>query len=147
MDGSKPEWTIDTYAAHNEAFRIAEEKFQAERDRRYAEVNIEKEKAVQIKEAADLAALQLARDIQSYKDEKANELRSQIEGERLSYANKNDLTAATDKIDATLKPVLAYIAAQQGGIKGTDKTLMYVVIAANIIIGVIMFLVMYFKST
>src|ERR1700684_1324704 len=89
-------WTLDTYAVHNEALRMADERFMAERDRRYLEVNIEKEKALKIKETADLAALSLAREIQSYKDEKANQLREQIGGERGLYATKTDLAAAMD---------------------------------------------------
>ena len=43
-------------------------KFEAERDRRYGEVATERDKA-----------LALAREIQNYKDEKANDLRSQID--------------------------------------------------------------------
>ena len=43
-------WTIATYAAHNEALREAESKFQNERDRRYLEVEAEKDRALQIKE-------------------------------------------------------------------------------------------------
>ena len=54
-------WTVQTYAAHNEAMRKESQRFEDERDRRYTEVNIEKEKALKIKETADLAALSLAR--------------------------------------------------------------------------------------
>jgi hypothetical protein len=111
-------WTLETYALHNEAMREADARFQAERDRRYAEVNIEKEKALQIKEAADEAALQLAREIQTYKDEKANELREQIGSERGLYARKADLAALGEKMDATIAPLAAYVAAQQGREKG-----------------------------
>src|SRR5579872_7331372 len=74
-----------------------------ERDRRYAEVNVEREKALKIKETADLAALQLAREIQSYKDEKANELRAQIDSERGIYATNKDI-----------EPLKAYVSAQTG---------------------------------
>jgi hypothetical protein len=45
--------------------RRGEEKFQAERDRRLTEVALEREKALKIKETADLAALELAREIQT----------------------------------------------------------------------------------
>ena len=65
--------------AHLLALQEERDKFNHERDRRYAEVTQEREKALKIKEVADLAALQLAREIQTYKDEKANELRTQIE--------------------------------------------------------------------
>jgi len=111
-------WTLETYAIHNEALRVAEARFQAERDRRYAEVNIEKEKALKIKETADLAALQLAREIQTYKDEKANELREQISSERGLYARKADLAASVEKVEATIGPLAAYMASQQGKDKG-----------------------------
>jgi hypothetical protein len=86
-----------------------------ERDRRYAEVNVEKEKALKIKETADLAALQLAREIQTYKDEKANELRSQIERERGSYATKDDLSNAIRELNAVIKPLADYVSRQTGG--------------------------------
>lgn len=94
---------------------LEREKFQVERDRRYAEVTQEREKALKIKEVADLTALQLAREIQTYKDEKANELRTQIERERGNYATRADLLALADKIDATIKPLSEFIARSRGG--------------------------------
>ena len=89
-----------------------------ERDRRYAEVAVEREKALRIKETADLAALQLAREIQTYKDEKANELRSQIERERGTYATQSDLRAATEKVEALIGPLASWASAQQGRSSG-----------------------------
>ncbi len=78
-------------AEHLAALRAADDRFAAERDRRYSEVNIEREKALKIKETADLAALSLAREIQTYKDEKANQLREQINSERNLYPTKSQL--------------------------------------------------------
>jgi hypothetical protein len=109
--------------------RRADEKFHAERerrhsevaterDRRYSEVNVEKEKALKIKEEADKAALGLAREIQTYKDEKANELREQINSERGLYATKGDVTSAVEKVEAAIKPLSDYVQAQQGLTKG-----------------------------
>lgn len=115
-------WTIASYAAHNEALRQAQYQFEKERDRRYSEVNIEKEKALKIKETADLAALQLARDIQIYKDEKANELREQINSERGLYVTKNDLTAAIERFDAIIAPLAFYVTSQQGRQQQTVDT-------------------------
>jgi hypothetical protein len=94
----------------------------AERDRRYAEVNIEREKALKIKEEADKTALGLAREIQVYKDEKANELRSQIERERGSYATKEDLAASAAKLEAVIKPITDYMLGQQGRSTGISTT-------------------------
>ena len=103
---------------HLEALRVADNRFREERDRRYAEVSIEREKALKIKEVADLAALQLAREIQTYKDEKANELREQISSERGRYATKDDLGNVSDKLEATMAPLAQWIAAQQGRSSG-----------------------------
>ncbi len=130
-------WTIDTYAAHNEALRVAETRYQTERDRRYAEVDIEKEKALKIKETADLAALGLAREIQTYKDEKANELRTQIEHERGDYATKTDLTAAVSKLEVTIKPVSDYVTSQQGGPRAlTSSAILGVLGALGVVAGI-----------
>jgi hypothetical protein len=88
---------------HLAALRTADMRFEEERDRRYSEVNIEREKALKIKETADLAALQLAREIQSYKDEKANQLREQINSERGLYATNKDI-----------EPIKSYVSSQTG---------------------------------
>ena len=106
---------------HLDALRIADHRFEEERDRRYTEVNIEREKALKIKETADLAALQLAREIQSYKDEKANQLREQINSERGLYATNKDI-----------EPVKAYISGQTGrglGMNAMFGTAMVLVMA------------------
>ena len=108
------EWTLANYSHHVEALRAADERFHAERDRRYFEVSLEREKALKIKETADLMALSLAREIQTYKDEKANELRSQIERERGLYITQGQLAAALDKIEATMKPLVSFAATSQG---------------------------------
>jgi hypothetical protein len=102
---------------HELEVRLAEE-----RDRRYAEVNIEKEKALKIKETADLAALQLAREIQTYKDEKANELREQINSERGHYSSKDDMRALEDKLTAMIAPLIAYVNSQQGHRQQVDDS-------------------------
>jgi hypothetical protein len=93
-------WTMDTLQAHYASLRMADEKLETERDRRYFEVNVEREKALKIKETADLAALGLAREIQTYKDEKANELREQINSERNLYVTKDELVSALNVVTA-----------------------------------------------
>jgi len=101
-------WTLEAYIVHNETLL-------QERDCRYTKVAIEKETAIRIKDAGDEKALILAREIQTYKDEKANELRSQIERERGTYATQVDLRALADKFEAALKPMSIYVSAQSGG--------------------------------
>lgn len=135
-------WTIETYAAYNEALRRAEERFEEERDRRYAEIGIEREKALAIQKEADLSALQLAREIQTYKDEKANELRSQIERERGNYASRTDLQAAVGKLEEALKPIQEFVSVARGQNTGTDNVWKYIfatVAAVGAIIGAIAF--------
>src|ERR1700733_13118309 len=100
------EWTIPTLKEHLEVITELRDRLDHERDRRYTEVNIEREKALKIKEEADKAALGLAREIQTYKDEKANELREQISSERGHYASRDDLDAAVKTINATLAPLI-----------------------------------------
>jgi hypothetical protein len=90
---------------HLAALRECDQAFETERDRRYAEVNVEREKALKIKETADLAALQLAREIQTYKDEKANQLREQISSERSLYVTREELASAVRELQATIKPL------------------------------------------
>lgn len=115
-------WTLAAYIAHNEALREAEERFQAERDRRYAEISIEKEKALRIKEEADKAALGLAREIQTYKDEKANELREQISRERGDYITRTEYTTAhvalIDKLEAAVTPLQEFMVQSRGKSQG-----------------------------
>lgn len=93
-------------------------RFMEERDRRYLEVNTEREKALKIKETADLAALQLAREIQTYKDEKANELREQINQERGLYVTQDQLRSAVSEITTTIKPLVSFVSSQQGARQG-----------------------------
>lgn len=130
-------WTVETYAIHNEALRTAEWRFQEERDRRYAEVATEREKALKIKETADLAALGLAREIQTYKDEKANELREQISSERGLYATKGDLTAQSEKTEETLKPIISFVSSQQGRTSGAldQRTLIFGLITVGLAVA------------
>jgi vacuolar-type H+-ATPase subunit H len=89
--------------------------FWKERDRRYAEVKAAEEKALLVKETADKEALGLAREIQVYKDEKANELREQINSERGNYATNADLKAANEKQELALKPLQEYVTGEQSG--------------------------------
>jgi hypothetical protein len=107
-----------------------------ERDRRYAEVNVEKEKALKIKETADLAALQLAREIQTYKDEKANELREQINRERGLYATKDDVSNAVRELTATIKPLAEYVSSQTGRAGGIGSTYGWIISAVGAIVAV-----------
>jgi len=79
------------------------------------------QRALSIKETADLAALGLAREHQVYRDEQANQLREQINSERGGYVTRAALDAATAKIEAQLHPVLEFMASQQGRSAGISS--------------------------
>ena len=107
---------------HLDAIRALERRIEEERDRRYSEVAAEREKALRIKEKADEQALDLARDIQTYKDEKANELREQINQERGAYVTQQQHQALLDRLDTALNPIQEFIAAERGHDKGVSAT-------------------------
>ena len=114
-------WTIDTFKEYSDAQRRAEERFQDERDRRYTEVNIEKEKALKIKETADLAALSLARESQTYKEQQNDALRDKNLQDSGVYAKTADVAAMFDNLTKKLDPFLTYVTAQQGGAQQGDS--------------------------
>jgi len=142
------EWTVATYAAHNEAMRIADrdhsesmrlsdvahnEVLRAADDRRYAEVNVEKEKALLIKTTADDEAMRLARESQVYKDQQTDVMREKNLAASGVYATNADLAAivtntnaslaaVVDKIEKSLKPVFEFVSAQQGIDRGATQT-------------------------
>ena len=118
-------WTVDTLAAHHLALNEAERRFQAERDLRYTQLREADQRALEIKSAgdreakrikeeADSKALTLDRETQAYKDEKANQLREQINRERLLYATKDDVAAAANRLEAIINPLVTFMASQQG---------------------------------
>ena len=141
-------WTIDTYAAHNEARWSDNRRFEDERDRRYTEVNIEKEKALKIKETADLAALSLARESQTYKEQQNDALRDKNLSESGVYATNSSLMAlaetlkrsqeqAIGEIRDSLKPLTDFVNTYQGQTKGSEITKANLYSAAAFIGGLI----------
>jgi hypothetical protein len=125
---------------HLAALQAADSLFQAERDRRYSEVALEREKALKIKEQADRDALALARADQTYKDERANNLRTQLERERGDYATKDDLAGLAEKIESTIRPALEYISSAQGRGQGLNAVWVYL-LGAVAAIGTVVSLV------
>lgn len=115
------DWTLAAYMEHAHLLREcdrllveADLRFQAERDRRYTEGGLLRAEALRIKEEGDRRALELAREIQTYKDEQANRLREQINQERGQYATHADIKAIVEKFEALIAPLAAYVATQSG---------------------------------
>lgn len=97
-----------------------------ERDRRYAEVQVERDKA-EVLRAAN----------QAYRDEKANELREQISSERGTYVSQLELKGALDAINATLKPILEFVSGQQGATQKTFDTRSAIGWAVAVLVGLV----------
>ncbi len=111
-----------------------------ESDRRLSEVALEREKALKIKEQADRDALQLAREIQSYKDEKANNLRTQIEGERGEYATRAEAKAMEEKLMEMIRPFADYVSGQQGrriGQSGMWAIMVSAIVVTGAVVGIL----------
>lgn len=141
IGGKNEIWSMQAYILHNEAMRDAAQRFSDERDRRYAEVNVEREKALKIKETADLAALSLARESQVYKDQQADIMREKNIAASGIYATNADLANVVDKIEKKLTPIVDFINTQQGQAKGSDFTwgkIFATIAAVAAIVGVVM---------
>ncbi len=140
-------WTIDTLKVlsderehHAEERATWMDRWLGERDRRYKEIAEEREKALAIKEKADEKALGLQSQNQQYRDEKGNELRSQIERERGSYATKDDLAASVAKLEVAMKPLSDFVTLQQGrqaGIGMSAGAAIAVIIAVGGLVGIV----------
>jgi len=110
-----------TLLYHINALRRADERFHAERDRRYTENAALRAEALNIKGMADAKALELQALNQAYKDEKANNLRDQIGAERGLYPTKSEMGALGDKFTDALKPLTQFMTAQQSRSTGIEK--------------------------
>lgn len=129
---------------HYDALRVADERLLAERDRRYAEVAAARAEALRIKEEGDRRALELARDIQAYKDERDNRLREQITSERGLYVTHAELSVVVEKFEALIDPISKYISGQQGrrgGIQASTGALVTIIVVAVAVIQLIIRLV------
>jgi hypothetical protein len=67
-------------------------------------------------------ALDLASQIQTYKDEKANELREQISSERALYVTRSELASAVRELQASIKPLTEYASTTAGRASGADNS-------------------------
>lgn len=162
-------WTLASYIFHSEAMRVSEALHDKEirtieashnkemrendakhnreirdsDDRRYGEVNVEKEKALKIKETADLTALELARESQVYKDERNDAMREQSIKDNGIYATRDDLAEVVKAIGKELKPLVDYVSGQQGIVQGGElntKRIYAAIGAVAVVIPVIVIL-------
>lgn len=121
---------------HLEALRIADAALASERDRRYQEVNIEREKALRIKEEADKVALDLARQIQTYKDEQHNGLLGELRDQRGSQASKQEVRLVEEKLLLAISPLAEFMSAQRASSQRSTVLWAALVTVAFLLIGV-----------
>jgi hypothetical protein len=118
-------------------------RFYEERDRRFSEVALEREKALKIKETADETARILVAENQAYRDEKANELRAQIEGERGNYLSRSEYLTAhqslTEKLDAGQKET----AERFGRVEAFQSKLLGALALASVFVPVVTGVIVY----
>lgn len=146
------------YRKYNEAMRDSDRRFEdlmrdsnhrfdEERDKRYASENELRAMALRIKETADAKALDLASQIQTYKDDKADKTREQSLTERGAYATRGDLTQAFAKseenlisaigeVKSILKPMIDHVAADSGSQLTIGRMIAYI-IATGVIVGIV----------
>lgn len=124
------EWTIETLKQHFDALREA--------DQRALEIKEQGDKeARRIKDESDKTALGLSAETQKYKDEKANELREQINRERNLYVT-------VDKLESVVKPLVDYVSTQQGKGQGLNAGWVYL-LGLGSLIGMILGVISFFR--
>ena len=117
----EPGWTVP-YVVYADALRDADLRFADERDRRYTEIAVEKEKALKIKETADLAALSLARDSQTYKEQQNDALRDKNLSESGVYATNASVASAFADLRESLQPLVDFVSAAKGATKSSETS-------------------------
>ena len=133
----------DSDLMHAMELKEANEKFLKEQDRRYSEVNVEKEKALKIKETADLAALELARESQKYKEERNDAQREQTITDRGAYVTHDDLAEVVKDIGKQILPIINFVKNHEGAEKGSGFTQKQIVTALGVIATVLTILVIF----
>lgn len=117
------EWTVDTLKEHVDALRAADQR------------------ALQIKEEGEQRALELAREIQTYKDEKANELREQISSERGSYLTIENYQAHHAELEQRIasqdKVLTALVTERSSALRDVSNRITLGLGVATIIIGLV----------
>lgn len=121
------------------ALRAADALFHAERDRRYSEVAVEREKALRIKERADETALELARQIQTYKDAAHNGLVEQMRNLSSVQASKVELHGSIAKLEEMIRPLTRYVDTQQGRGQGLSQWYGWIIVGLAVLIAVLQF--------
>jgi len=119
-------WTLESFAIHQKVVREADQAMALERDRRYSEGAELRAVALKIKETADLAALTLARESQTYKEQQNDALRDKNLSESGVYATNASVSQAIGnletKIETALAPLVNFVSSQQGVAQGSRTT-------------------------
>ena len=149
-------WNVDSLYIHQTALRQADHEMALERDMRYREGAELRAVALKIKETADLAALTLARESQTYKEQQNDALRDKNLSESGIYATNTSLTtaidalkksqeAAIDNLAGKLQPFIDVVMQQQGAVRGNEITMGKLYAAIGAVTAIIVAAVYVFK--
>jgi hypothetical protein len=119
------------------ALRSVDEKLCNERDRRYEEVQVERDKAAALHRQLTDRALELARVNQLAKDVEHNGLIGQLREQRLDLASKTDLLSAVSKIEVAMEPLKSYVTSQTARGQGLSQWYGWIVAAIASIISIL----------
>ena len=152
---------VELLERHTSELRHADSRFYEERishlqdtiasnDRRYTEVNIEREKALSIEKNSTAEALRLAREAQNVKDKQTEQLRDETLGKSGIYATNDGVNKMFKDFEKTITDELTkinnFISGQRGatGARGkmTATTIAAFTAAATLFGGVITALIM-----
>jgi sulfur relay (sulfurtransferase) DsrC/TusE family protein len=97
-----------------------------ERDRRYTEVGLERDKALKVKEQGDATALVLAAENQRLRDDVHNNVLNFLRDDRNTYATREEI-----------KPLVAFMQSQQGAKSGIDEVRTDSTSSRTFIIGIV----------
>jgi hypothetical protein len=117
---------------HLTALRVADEKFAAERDRRYSEVADERAKALQIKDEADKTALSLARQINDLHLTNLNGEQARLLADRERYLSREVFDQEQKTFSSWRDVVNGALALGTGKGLGSREVVAYLLAAAAI---------------
>ena len=137
-------WSLEAYIAHNESMREAEKDVQAERDRRYAELFKEREKAWMAavegatKEAkaealSAKAAVEKAEVASEKRFEGVNEFRATLADQAATLISRAEVEQQFQSVNEKVDLVTSRMDRLDGRSGGNNQTVLYAVAALGIL--------------
>jgi chromosome segregation ATPase len=141
---------------HAQEVKELHRRLDEERDRRISEVRKADQEAIATKDQGDQRALELAREIQVYRDEKSDRERERINKESLLYVNRDqldssvrELKSAIDSVQDTVTRFSARLDRTEGEGEGSNAARTRIAAAQNqriTIIGIVLTVIFIFST-